>query len=77
MTQLGLSVDPISLLTTVVCTHPAGWGEVLSQTLTPLQWEKIVKDKKGRGSTSKNLCIKHDNAQNKNLLNNSQVRQNE
>lgn len=33
-----MSVDPISLLiTTVVCTHPAGWGEVLCQTLTPLQ----------------------------------------
>ena len=31
----------------------------------------------GRGSNSENLCIKHDKAQNKNLLNNSQVRQNE
>lgn len=61
MTQLGLSVDPISLLTTVACTHPAGWGEVLCQTLTPLQWEKIVKDKK-EVPLQKKLCIKHDKA---------------
>lgn len=39
--------------------------------------KNIVKDKKGRGSTSKNLFIKHDKEQNKNLLNNSLVRQNE
>lgn len=58
--------------------HTSSWlgrGAMSDPHPTPIG--KNSERQNGRGSNSENLCIKHDKAQNKNLLNNSQVRQNE